>query len=70
VLEIPQEAGDDPVGIERVSRASSRMDKRHFDQLVKGVRKMKRHMVGKAVRGARVTTLSEPGVRAIRERLS
>jgi hypothetical protein len=36
------------------------MDKRHFDQLVKGVREMKRHMAGKAVRGARVTTLAEP----------
>src|SRR5262245_16032052 len=43
------------------------MDKRHFDQLVKGVREMKRHMAGKAVRGARVTTLAEPDVRAIRE---
>ena len=31
------------------------MDKRHFDQLVEGVREMKRHMAGKSVRGARTT---------------
>jgi putative transcriptional regulator len=43
------------------------MDKQHFDQLVKGVREMKRHMAGKAVRGARTTQLDEPDVRAIRE---
>lgn len=43
------------------------MDKQHFDQLVKGVREMKRHMAGKAVRGARATQLNEPDVRAIRE---
>lgn len=43
------------------------MDKRHFDRLVKGVREMKRHMAGKSVRGARITELSEPDVRAIRE---
>jgi len=43
------------------------MDKQHFDQLVKGVREMKRHMAGKAVRGARTTQLNEPDVRAIRE---
>lgn len=43
------------------------MDKRHFDQLVKGVREMKRHMAGKEVRGARVAELAEPDVRAIRE---
>jgi putative transcriptional regulator len=43
------------------------MDKRHFDQLVKGVREMKRHMAGKSVRGARSTELSDPDVRAIRE---
>ncbi|HEY1437861.1 MAG TPA: helix-turn-helix domain-containing protein [Casimicrobiaceae bacterium] len=43
------------------------MDKRHFDQLVKGVREMKRHMAGKPVRGARVTELAQPDVRAIRE---
>ncbi len=43
------------------------MDKRHFDQLVKGVREMKRHMAGKSVRGALITELSDPDVRAIRE---
>jgi putative transcriptional regulator len=43
------------------------MDKQHFDQLVKGVQEMKRHMSGKKVRGAVVTELKEPDVRAIRE---
>lgn len=43
------------------------MDKQHFDQLVKGVREMRRHMAGKPVRGVRTTVLSEPDVRAIRE---
>jgi putative transcriptional regulator len=43
------------------------MDKRHFDQLVKGVREMKRHMAGKSVCGARTTELAEPDIRAIRE---
>lgn len=43
------------------------MDKQHFDQLVKGVREMKRHMAGKSVRGARTTELPAPDVRTIRE---
>ncbi len=47
------------------------MDKRHFDQLVKGVREMKRHIegvrAGKSVRGARTTELPAPDVRTIRE---
>ena len=43
------------------------MDKQHFDQLVKGVREMKRHMAGKRVRGAKATELSAPDVRTIRE---
>lgn len=43
------------------------MDKQHFDQLVKGVREMKRHLAGKPVRGSRSTQLNEPDVRAIRE---
>jgi putative transcriptional regulator len=43
------------------------MDKRHFEQLVKGVREMKRHAAGKAVRGACITEVVEPDVRAIRE---
>ena len=43
------------------------MDKQHFDQLVKGVREMKRHMAGKRVRGARTTERPAPDVRTIRE---
>jgi putative transcriptional regulator len=43
------------------------MDKQHFDQLVRGVREMKRHMAGKPVPGVRATRLIEPDVRAIRE---
>lgn len=43
------------------------MDKEHFDQLIKGVREMKRHMAGKPVRGVKVTELEGPDVRAIRE---
>lgn len=38
-----------------------------FGLLVKSVRAMKRHMAGKAVRGARTTQMDEPDVRAIRE---
>ena len=43
------------------------MDKRHFDQLVKGVREMKRHRAGKSVRGARTTEPPAPDVRTRRE---
>ena len=43
------------------------MDKQHFDQLVKGVREMKRHIAGKSVRGARTTHIPAPNVRTIRE---
>ena len=43
------------------------MDKKHFDQLVKGVREMKRHRAGKSVSGIRVSELDEPDVRAIRK---
>ena len=43
------------------------MDKQHFDQLVKGVREMKRHMAGKSVRGVRTIELPAPDVRTIRE---
>ncbi len=46
------------------------MDKEHFEQLVAGVRLMKRHMAGKAVRGVRTTTVREPDVRVIREAAS
>jgi len=43
------------------------MDKQHFEQLVKGVREMKRPMAGKSVRGARTTDLPALDVRANRE---
>ena len=43
------------------------MDKRHFDQLVSGVREMKRHMAGKSVRSAKTIELPAPDVRTIRE---
>ena len=43
------------------------MDKEHFDQLVKAVRQMNRHMAGKVVRGVKTTEFAEPNVRAIRE---
>lgn len=46
------------------------MDKAHFDQLVAGVKEMKRHMAGKTVRGARSSEVAEPDVRAIREAAS
>ena len=36
------------------------MNQPHFDRLVKGVRDMKRHMAGKAVRGAVVTNVGAP----------
>ena len=43
------------------------MDMEHFDQLVKALRQMNRHMAGKVVRGAKTTELAEADVRAIRE---
>lgn len=43
------------------------MDKQHFDQLVKGVREMKRHIAGKSVRGAITTEPPAPDVRTLRE---
>ena len=43
------------------------MDKQHFDQLVKGVTQMKRHMARKPVRGAVTTELAGPDARQIRE---
>ena len=43
------------------------MDKQHFEQLIKGVREMKRHVAGKAIRGVRVTEIAEPDIRGIRE---
>ena len=50
----------------RTDEDYSMMDKQHFNQLVKGVRKMKRQMAGKSIRGARTTVVDEPDVRAIR----
>ena len=38
------------------------MDEKHFDQLVKGVGEMRRHMAGRPVRGARTTELAEPAL--------
>lgn len=43
------------------------MDKQHFDQLVNGVKEMKRHIAGKTVPGAISTELPVPDVRLIRE---
>jgi len=45
------------------------MDKQHFDQLVKGVREMKRHIAGKRVRVAKVavTQIDVASVKSIRE---
>ena len=43
------------------------MHREHFDQLIKGVREMKRHMAGKRVPGLRITDIPEPDVGAIRE---
>jgi putative transcriptional regulator len=43
------------------------MDKQHFEQLLKGVGEMKRHMAGEKLAGVRVTVVDEPNVRAIRE---
>ena len=57
---IAHSAGDD---LKKVLK----MKKRRFDQLVKGVREMKRHMAGKPLREARVTELAQPDVGAIRE---
>ena len=41
------------------------MDKEHFDQLVKAVRQMNRHMAGKAVRGVRTTEVASDPKSAI-----
>jgi putative transcriptional regulator len=43
------------------------MDKDHFEQLVKGVKEMKRHMAGNRVRGTRTIRLDSPDVQAIRK---
>lgn len=43
------------------------MDTQHFDQLVSGVKEVKRHIAGMVVRGAKSTDVSVPRVRSIRE---
>jgi len=42
------------------------MDKTHFDQLIKGIKQMKRHVAGKRVRGTRATHVGVADVQAIR----
>ena len=43
------------------------MDKQHHDQLVKGVKEMKRHIAGKTVRSAIAAELLVPDARVIHE---
>ena len=43
------------------------MDKTHFDNLVKSVKEMRRHMAGKRVRGVRITRVVVVDVQAIRK---
>jgi len=43
------------------------MDKRLFDDLVKSIKEMKRHMAGKRVRGVRTTRVVVADVQAIRK---
>jgi putative transcriptional regulator len=43
------------------------MDKKHFDNLVKSVKEMRRHMAGKRVRGVRTTRVAVADVQAIRK---
>ena len=43
------------------------MDKKHFDNLVKSVKEMRRHMAGKPVRGVRTTRVVVADVQAIRK---
>lgn len=43
------------------------MDKKHFDNLVKSVKEMRRHMAGKRVRGVRITRVVVADVQAIRK---
>ena len=42
------------------------MDKANFEQLVKGIKDMKRHLAGKRVRGVRTTCIETTDVLAIR----
>lgn len=43
------------------------MDKENFEQLVKSIKDMKRHLAGKRVRGIRVTRIETTDVLAIRK---
>ena len=43
------------------------MDKENFEQLVKSIKDMKRHLAGKRVRGIRVTRIATTDVLAIRK---
>jgi len=43
------------------------MDKANFEQLVQGIKDMKRHLAGKRVRGIRTTRVDAPGIQAIRK---
>ena len=43
------------------------MDKKHFDNLVKSVKEMRRHMAGRRVRGVRTTRVVVADVQAIRK---
>ena len=43
------------------------MDKANFEQLVKGIKQMKRHLAGKRVRGIRTTRVDATDVQAIRK---
>ena len=43
------------------------MDKKHFDNLVKSIKEMRRHMAGKRVRGVRITRVVVADVQAIRK---
>jgi len=43
------------------------MDKANFEQLVKGITDMKRHLAGKRVRGLRTTRVDATDIQAIRK---
>jgi hypothetical protein len=51
----------------QVKHVSLTMKKQHFNQLLKGVEEMKRHIAGKTVRDAVAVELPVPDVRVIRE---
>lgn len=43
------------------------MDNKHFNELVEGVKAMKRHLANKPVHGTRSTELPAPGTRSSAE---